>query len=326
MNKRLLFSCSFGKQRGWGHIVRCSAIAEQAHLRGYETHLCSPNSDTGLPVDITQHFSHTYNPNTRLNYTALILDIPTATELDLIPFQLNNNAPIIVIDDECKRDLAFADIIVNPALDAQTLPYPHTVYDQCLGETYALVRSPFRIPPPSTSRAGIALVMGGTDVLSLIPQILDSITHNNSMFKQTPILLITPTHPTTQAAIEDRSKQATQLTWLPHANAQQIATTFQRAQLGITACGGAAYEMASCGLRFVGIVVAENQRKFAHAIHNQWQFPVIDGAELSSTKLLNALQGLALSSHQPSTPHIDGHGATRLLDKIEKALRCRSAL
>lgn len=320
MNNNLFFSCPFGGLHGWGHVVRCSALAEQARERGFTTHICSPSDFSTLPAEIRDAFSQIVSCASTSDYDAVIVDNPEMGQHEVMAYSLSKDALIVVIDDECTRNLSFADIIVNPAIDAHTLPYPETVNIKCLGETYALLRSPLEMPSPNdASRSGIALVMGGTDVLNLVPKILSILMDSESPFSQTSIQLITPPRPETQRSIESCLHQSKQLTWLQKANADQIAHIFQTSQFGITACGGTAYEMACCGLPFVGIVVAENQKQFARSIHKRWQLPVIDGQSISSLLLLNRLQSLANTSNHYA--QVDGHGASRVLDRIIAANR-----
>lgn len=324
MSTQLLFHCQYGDQQGWGHLVRCSALAQHAREQGLTTHLWSAGDKASLPVEIQNSFDGLVSRFSPSDYAALVVDNPEAERHEVMAFWPAGK-PIIVIDDTCTRDLSYADVIINPALNAHTLPYPATVRATCLGADYALLRAPFRqLANDCKQRKGMVIMIGGTDVLNLVPEILDCLTDTKHPFQHIPIHLITPVRKPTRQAIENYLKQSKRITWHRNAHAAQIASLFRQSRVGITACGGTTYEMAACKLPFLGIVVADNQQSFSSAIQHAWQLPIISGHTVTGAIICANLQRLL----QAPTPdfRIDGHGVSRALQTIKKALRNRSAL
>lgn len=313
MSKAILFHCLFGGEYGWGHVVRCSALAEEAQARGYLTHLWSTRDAGQLPDNVKKHFSSVVTTFSPLDYSALILDNLKASQKEVSSFWPIGKAPVVVLDDEGKRDLSFADIIINPALEAERFHYPSSS-QLCLGEPYALLRKAFQPISQTLPRKGLAITLGGTDVLNLAPTLLEHL--GDSKYVDWPITLITPKREATEQAIEKHLQTFKEGNWLQQASADEIALAFRSAELGITACGGTAYEMAACQLPFVGIVVAENQQHFSSVIEKTWRLPILNSTELEKGILMKSLQ--SLQGHSAPFSQVDGLGAQRVIEMLSK--------
>ena len=329
--KQLLFHCRYGHHYGWGHLVRCSALAIEARKRGLTTYLWSPDAAQQLPAVILQDFDTILNePPVPANYAGLVLDNLEATQSVVAAFWPVGERPIVAVDDAGTRDLSFAHMIVNPALHAPADAYKYSVAPQpilCLGPDYALLRESFVQMRHTTrqqaarkrdQRSGIAIVVGGTDVLNLVPTLLDYLLDPSSPFVNEPIHLITPIRAATRDAIAEHQHNKKNLHWHSQASAEQLAQLMHKCRFGITACGGTVYEMASCELPFVGIVVADNQIAFAQAVEKEWLLPILPGTQLTASALIKSL--LRLEQVPENYAEVDGRGAVRVFNRLNQHL------
>ena len=184
MKKRIIIRVDGDSKTGYGHIIRCVALAELL-APAFTIDFISRTTD-GFAVD-------------QIADTANLISFPeTVTEQEEIAF-IKNNArknDIVILDGYhftsayrqaiknipvklvCIEDVpagfypANAIICPSPVLQKSDFnALPETVF--CLGLPFAMLRKAFRQPLPLlNNRQGILVAMGGTDVYCLTPVIV----------------------------------------------------------------------------------------------------------------------------------------------------------
>ena len=324
MRQKLLFHCHFGGTHGWGHLIRSSALAAEAKARGFHCILWTDGDSRNLIDDIKNAF-HTITPELpNETFFAVIFDdhYITAEQIEAIP--IIGRPHIVVVDDEGKRDLSFASLVVNPSLDAEKFSYPD-VRSKCVGPEFALLRTSFRgsnnlrlkrmeDQAELERRTNLAIMMGGTDILNLQPEVLRmSLRYFGSRLNP---VLIGPEKPETREAIREIIAQYPRVQWFQHASGEVVAQILHQCRYAISACGGAVYELAACNVPFLGVVVAENQKYFGEAVQQYWGLPVIQANDLNETTFRDAF--VIIEQTRPNFSGVDGQGAKRVINTLRQ--------
>lgn len=332
-----VFRLEFGGERGWGHLVRCAALAEELQRRDWMCGLWTSGSLAGLPAELGRAFSRVValapdwaaNPPPEvIAANQCIIDLYDFSDDELENFQgrlrseSGENAPrVLVIDDEATRSLAGADLILNARLGLANSPYaPQT--RALLGERYALLRSGLRGPADATisfsSRAMPVLIMfGGTDPAQMTAVTLNALADVDTE-KFVPIVVRSRFQEGKQAVAEALLRFA-EFQQVEGLNAAALAGWARHCKFAITAAGGSAYELAFLGLPFVSVVVAANQREQARAMDRHWQMPVVDVQKEHRFAISGAVRRLLAGISREAILAIDGKGAARVADAIEKS-------
>jgi spore coat polysaccharide biosynthesis predicted glycosyltransferase SpsG len=228
---------------------------------------------------------------------------------------------LLAIDDECHRRLGAASLALNTRPGLARTPYAAGVR-ALLGESYALLRpglrSPEAIDPPWPDDIDPVLVMiGGTDPRGLAAAALHALADVDAQ-RYAPVLVQTRAADDGGAAIEAALARFEARVWVSRVDACALAGWARVCRWSISACGSTIYELSFLGLPFVGIIAAENQRAFAREIENRWAMPVVEGDERLRASAAGAFRRLVAQPIQESWRAIDGLGARRVADAMER--------
>lgn len=180
--KQALFRLDSGGKFGLGHIMRSKALA-----------------DALLDIDIESTFAvHTIHADESIRphcliyindeqefialakaYDIIIIDHYDYTTEQFWQLSTNNQAALVVLDDECNRGDLYADIVVNPVAQALALPYKEVAARAKLliGPEYILLKKSFQHLQlkPFALRDSIVITFGGSDVTGLTLPVLKAL-------------------------------------------------------------------------------------------------------------------------------------------------------
>ena len=336
--KGLLFRCDFGASAGWGHLVRCSAIAQAARAYGFPAGLVTRGDLQVLPEALAMSFNAIFPTDAcfpgELFFQKVFegdyaWDVVVIDHYDygmdalssLCGLLHSKNTCCVQIEDHPAHFCSKADIIVCPGFSGEGLDLGVFGKDKVYaGLEYTLLRAPFGTDFPRTLNPmgplpTVALMLGGTDPLSLMPRILDSLFGATGGYCSPSVIA--------PAGADFEGLQLQLARFESHSvhmrlSGEGVVRCFQAADYGITACGGTVYEMAALGLPFIGVCVAENQLKTAQCIEQAWSLPVIQGEDFSQQLFVEAWYRLTGDFPSGKTPYagVDGRGPERVLSAI----------
>ena len=342
----IIFRCDLGAKEGWGHVSRCSALAEAARERGLESILLTSGSVGDLPDDLLEPFhcikERWFDPgseegwleavNKRRPVHGVVIDSYDFGRRDLMALSTVLGAgkgKLVLLDDYRGEPQGEVDLMVNPGLGASSTDYG--VGNRVLaGSEYALIRKCFRsrswaAPAESESVASAIILLGGTDCRNLALKILTYLFEITGGGVE-PVL-IGGKRGDDRIYIEEAMGRFPRALWLESVDGTELADFFGRCRWGITTCSVTAYEMATCRLPFLGIVVAKNQEAMGEAIMERWGMPVLKSEELtidrfrSSWSRLNEEFPSRSAEERCDYGGIDGKGAGRVVSEILDIVR-----
>ncbi len=287
-----------------GHIMRCLTLAQELRRRGAVCHFVT-RAHQGHPADLIAHMGFDLSllsapdgpapasPPVHAAWAGLPWEQDLAETraviakadwliVDHYAFDArwqkglsDRVGRIMVIDDLADRPHA-ADVLLDQNLGREAGDYDELVPAQCrrlIGPRFALLRPEF-VQARDTSLARratpalrqILISMGGTDAGNATGQVLD-VLDGLDLAGDVAVTIVmgsnAPFLDTVRQQVEKLSFNATVRT-----DARDMAQLMTKADLAIGAAGGTAWERCCLGLPTLMLVLAENQRPGAQALHN----------------------------------------------------------
>ena len=318
-----LFRLEFGGASGWGHLVRCGALAAELRQRGWRCDLWTTSESSGVPAALREPFTQVVPfqagaPVPR-GYGWLVADNYAVSDALLGAWRGTFRGRILAIDDEARRQLTGADLVLNarPGIDASAYP-PGPV--MLLGERYALLRPGLARPHhpgwvAPTGTMPVLVMLGGTDPAGLTPVVLDALADLEAA-RLVPVV-VQPARRANACGETPAGRSFESVVTLADLDERELAGWAGCCRVAVSAAGGTLFELAALQLPFVSIVVAENQRAFARQIEQRWGMPCVENGPGLGAALRQALRGLlARPDHQRAAPVIDFQGAVRVADAM----------
>jgi UDP-2,4-diacetamido-2,4,6-trideoxy-beta-L-altropyranose hydrolase len=315
-----------GANIGFGHITRCTSIY-QAFEEYSITPLMIVNGDDSTTT-VLNKFNHIilnwHNNKKKLfnllqNHDVVIIDSYLADKI--LYKEIANKVKIAVyIDDTLRIDYP-AGIIINPALNAQNLPYPkhENVTTYLLGSQYAMMRKPFWETRTKTKNIKeeiheIMVTFGGDDARNMTPKVINLIKDNYPNIKINAVIGKGFKHTNEIKAIKHDK-----INLIFNPDGEEMKNIMLNSDVAISAGGQTLYELARVGLPAIAVLVAENQR------YNVEQWQKIGSIEYAGswndkdiinniTKLLRKLEAKKIREDKSSVKQsiIDGQGVKRI--------------
>lgn len=344
--KSFLFRCDFGGAFGWGHLVRCAALARVARECGYITGVMTSGDPSVLPSDIASVFDETIRldgscPSLSfwegLFTQAFSWDVVLIDHYGYVSPRLNplldylhtRSVCCVQVEDHPKHFSSHADVILCPGFSGEGIDLDVFGSDKVYaGLDYVLLRPEFGISAEDTfaPRGGgiprIAVILGGTDPSLLMPRVLQALYEATKGLCIPEIIL--PAGADEGSLLEVLSRFS-KFRVHEQMSSKAVAQCFKRCDYGITACGGTVYEMASLGLPFIGVCVAENQEKTARYMEKAWSLPIIQAASFSQAGFASAWAALVAQFPEGRRPYasIDARGPYRALSAIVRSIQAQ---
>lgn len=343
----LIFRFDFGSARGWGHAVRMSAIAEGARKQGLRTIVLTHDDYTGLPKDLHESFDEWIhldarkpsNPTLeillspkRAHTKAIIVDHYDYEPEDIKRLQALGFKCLWVVDEpEAKH--ALADWVLAPGVGPQAPSIRYRLKsfreEQILsGARFALVRDAFASKHAKALGQKacqddpwrLLVIFGGTDTRGLAIytlQVLAEVFAGKGVSAEIDLVSGVGLRP---HVIDNVAQKFSALRVHIGLSAEKMAMLMTNVHGAITACGGTVAELATIGVPFIGVMVADNQMPTAEALKECLALPVLDYASLDDDTLRAAWDLWCehrLRWARTLAEQFDGQGVMRVLEAIK---------
>ncbi|WP_423751530.1 UDP-2,4-diacetamido-2,4,6-trideoxy-beta-L-altropyranose hydrolase [Salinirarus marinus] len=266
-----------GSDIGYGHLVRTTALAREAHSRGHTVtyatttpsavrDVCSvPIETVTLPVrdDPSPFVDWIRRTNPDVAYTDAY---PVDTNYQCA---VREQIPLVVAQDDARHTIC-ADAFVNGNLYANELTYdyvePEPVWH--LGPEYLLLRDEVarlakETPPWRETVSEVLITMGGSDIRGMTPTAmcaLDGLEANLTV-------VIGPGFSNGNEI--RRMASDVEICCSVVETPPNLLELMFDADLAITACGSTVYELLALGTPAVAVVQAANQRHIASVLNDK---------------------------------------------------------
>jgi len=334
---------------GIGHLMRCSALAEELLTRGAPVDLLvRPLSDrlrehvSGRGVGV-RHLAEPAGGEADLRCTIALADRLGAAwvVVDGYRFDARYQAAltaaglrVLWIDDDAHAASYTAEVIVNQNLHARPEMYrrlpPGTRL--LLGPRYALLRPEFRRrrePPDRTSLPRRILVSaGGGDAGALIPTILEGIAGLDR--DPIEVTIVAGPHASTSLLRAAADRLAPRARVLPFV--EDMTAVMAGCDLAVSAAGSTVWELLALGVPSMLVELADNQAWTAAELDRRGAAVSLGPHhELTASAVTGALRDLwndpprLERMRRAGSTIVDARGAERVADHVVPATRPKLA-
>ncbi len=332
--KDVIFRCDFGGKTGWGHVVRCSALADALCDLQVATTLLTRGEVGTLPRTIRECFQSIIQIDEKFpgiglwkkllgadaNLKAIVVDHYSYRGNKLNRLK-DLGSRLVIIDDDTGADLSAADLVVNPGMAVDLKKYSHSG-KLLAGSAYALLRSEFskagKMGSHDAGEPNSVLIMpGGTDPYDIGAILLEWLA--GRVGESLRPVVAGSREVLDRPSVQKALGKFTRYECLHDAGPADLSNWMSVCAYGITACGGTVYEMAATGLPFLGVTVADNQRDMGSAIIRNWGLPILEKDALCSDSLNAAWDALRRdypTGRRLQIKGLDGRGASRVAGEI----------
>lgn len=267
----ILFRVDGNAQIGLGHVMRCLALADMlAPAFGCRFAIHAPT--TGLLALFEQKqvpvvSLHTANV---AEFTAIL----TPADLVVLDGYQFGEAIQRAVKAACGKliyidDLLIghqvADIVINHTADIAPTDYSAEPYTRfLLGPAYALVNPIFKASVP-ISTGPIFVNLGGADPLNITHQVVSQLVVTVPATQ--PIRVVLGGANSHRSSFTSFSQD--RITLLTNLSVSAMVEEIDACALAIVSCSTIAYEVATVGRPFIGILSADNQRRLARFFDEQ---------------------------------------------------------
>lgn len=265
MKPYIVFFTEGSNRFGWGHIMRCFALAKAFAKKEFEVSFVVDGD--GEATKIIQDFSvltgnwkteTSFIEKTLFHESIAIIDSYHAT-VETYQFIKSKARAIAFLDDYNRLDYPDG-ILINGTIGAEKIAYPAKPNKRMLvGSKFVILRPEFTFPLPVRTFPEkiqtLLLMFGGTDPLHLTQKILPLITKRYPRAKKH---VIVGTENYQKLSFHTGLDNYTLLH--SHIEATLMRTLMLQSDLALSAAGQTINELAVCGLPSILFKTAENQR------------------------------------------------------------------
>jgi UDP-2,4-diacetamido-2,4,6-trideoxy-beta-L-altropyranose hydrolase len=257
--KHLAIFTEAGDGIGFGHLMRCRAIADAFREVNWEVtiHLYWKGAHCPSDNDLSVYDWHAQP----------LIDGESTAQIALIDSYLADAVSYKSIAQKCSFVCAIDDynrlvypvsLVLNPGITAGRIDYSNQVVDVFEGKSFILLRAEIRnankdLQAIREDLKVITITVGGSDVHELLPR-LGSWVRETLPDAQIRIIL-----PDVQRAEALRNALPT-VDVHGRQTASEMVVLFQSSDLVISACGQTLHELACLGTPFIGILTGDDQR------------------------------------------------------------------
>ncbi|AMC01345.1 Spore coat polysaccharide biosynthesis protein, predicted glycosyltransferase [Aerococcus viridans] len=315
-----------GPDIGLGHISRCTSLYDEVASRGFNVELViyGDENNIGLLKKRNFTFVNWYDKNNLYKCISksdyVIVDSYKANlEIYEIISQISKRA--LYIDDVGRLNYP-KGIVLNPALDTSYIVYPKDkAITYLLGPHYIILRPPFIDVKRDYIEKNIQnalIVMGGTDIRNLLPDITTQIC---TKYPDINFRIIIGT---TSNELEEISNNGVyNVKIYNNLTGDEIKQLMLESDFAITAAGQTIYELIATCTPFIPIQVIDNQKftvsailenNLVHKVLN-WESDSLREQIIQEIELLKE-QAYRVSLSDKYSNFIDGKGVQRIIDEL----------
>ncbi|MDP4712436.1 MAG: hypothetical protein NWS63_14645 [Saprospiraceae bacterium] len=252
-SKECVILSEAGSQIGFGHLTRCTALADSLCELGCKVHQVL--LENGFePEEAWKTMPWITAPSEVIRRypkaNVVIIDSYLATPSLYSYFQCQGK--MVVAIDDFNRIVYPANLIINPNVFFPQINYSNQSAKTVGGRDYVILRKPFR--KELSHREGlehpikILVTLGGSDFRQLLPTVVQVVGE----LKFLPVTVISP------EGYEKRLGNE-RVIFLKQQNADQMLQNMMDADIVISACGQTLHELAALGKATVGICLDIDQ-------------------------------------------------------------------
>lgn len=275
---RLGIRADGGPGLGWGHIMRCLALAEELEKIGTKVEFlsrknceviekikhCGFDVRPLVSISIDEEVEEVLQILRDKDLAVLITDSYQIDEAYLS--RIREKVSVLVSIDDLNQMQYPSDLVVNGNIYAPNLSYKriHEKTKFLLGPQYLLLRREFsnsferRI---ADTVEEVLITVGGSDIFNLTPQIMRVI---NSLPIKRVQVVIGPSF-TNKAEIGATAQKMIPRVVL-HENVENMSQLMVSCDIAITAGGTTLYELAATGTPGIAVLQADNQLQAAEVM------------------------------------------------------------
>lgn len=272
-----------GPSIGSGHLIRCTALAEELRKYGHKVcFLCRNRLSQSIDFPV-YYFDRTYSMQECAQYSfppitdelpalslilkseqigCIIVDHYGATE-EYFHALVGMGIAVVAVDDMCVHKFP-VDVVINGNIYAEDLFYEGATH-ALLGPEYLLLRKEFQNVPPkkiNTKVSKIYITSGGADPLHFCEAMMQCLVSLDMKTVQMH-LIVGPDFE--EGYVHQLKTSFPHTLFIFHADMRQC---MEDADLFITAAGSTLYELAACGTPNISYILAEDQRRIGNAMHH----------------------------------------------------------
>lgn len=331
MTSSLVIRADANQHIGFGHVMRCLALAQAWQERGgavmfvtnsdlppairmrFQTHSVaytllepSPHSDQQQTMAVAQ----------QLDTEWVVIDGYHFTEAYLEALK-SAGFHILCIDDLGQLERYNADLVLNQNIYAAGTLYPSLPPTALLlGTRFSLLRREFRDLPPIEAplpdfARHLLITLGGADANNVTLMVLQALAQITQVTFEVVVVV--------GGGNPHLDSLQTAAAALPHhvrfqRNTGAMASLMSQADMAVTASGSTLWEFAYLGVPCVALVTADNQRRSAERMH---ELGAVALAQLNVEDLSQQIIALAGSASRRGEMRsllqamVDGRGALR---------------
>lgn len=326
-----------GANIGLGHIMRTLVLAKELAKENDVIYICRTDNElsfkdigikykSGIEKVIKEGFEVEF---IRENY---VIEDLKKIEIDLLitdTYDVDDNYFYKTKDlfkrtayiDDMNKHYFDVDFLINQNINAKDLDYKtRKGTNMLLGSKYVMLREEFRNAPMKSIKEKVKDVMitlGGADPNHITEKILNFTRDTDYNFH----VVIGPSF---EFHEELNSYENSTVKLYYNANMYEI---MQKCDLAISGCGSTLYELASCGVPVLGIILADNQRCIAEKLDELGIIKNIGWYDdFKSDKFISDFNSLTLNYNirkqmsEKSQHVIDGKGVGRLVKELNEKL------
>ena len=337
MTRKIVFLCEFGGPKGWGHLTRCVAMAQEAGGRGWCTALVGSGTLAGLPQEAKEAFGSavgdcdwiTELPPEAVSATVVFVDEMYQHDESLHRIrrqflgEQKTGKLIIGTDDMQRRRMDAVDIVVNSEIQLFESSYAPCV-QSLLGEKYSMLRRPFsRVNrcPSLSGKTSVFVMMGGTDPFGLNLRAVESLDRDFCI----PNVVVGESY-RHRSELEGLLSEFGESTLSQALSGREVVECMGASNYGIIACGTSSLELGALQLPFVGLSIIDNQTATARKIAKNWRLPILhcEEREVQAAEIREKFEELLADFPRDRSKRfgeVDGLGCSRIMDVCERVLR-----
>ncbi len=255
---RVAFFTEGGGTKGFGHIVRCKALAEEFCGRGFETlfFVCKSGS---LPIFVGDVLDFEWDSLPQLqDIDIAVVDSYHAKKetMELI----SKNAKTTLFFDDFNRVVYPDGFVLNAAFGAANLAYSNQKAACLLGSKYVILRKEFRAKRAKKrvkTPRNILLSFGGADNKNAAKKISSILVKNH---KKLEISVVKGKKP--------KRKREGQISYFSSLGAKKFRELMQKSNMGVFSCSQTLYEAFAVGLDSIGVLSESNQQSLCDGVEN----------------------------------------------------------
>jgi spore coat polysaccharide biosynthesis predicted glycosyltransferase SpsG len=334
----ILFRCDASKEIGFGHLVRCSALADEIRrvsdtrvvfamregtlgvdLRGYEVELLPSNSvDYGAWLEKTAQ---------KFKASVLVVDVRDELSVQELERLKGDDGPLIVILDDLSDRRFAADLVFYPPVpQVRRADWPGFRGEVFVGWEWTILRSQFSSPLHGKSTAGntLLITMGGSDPGGMTLKAVRALETIEADFA--PVIVLGAGFSPKDRLLKLLETARHRFTILE--NLSDMRTQMLRVDMALCAYGMTAFELAASGVPAVYLCLTKDHAESASALSDAGV-----GLSLGLSEDVTEAQVAAVVANLLADPRrraqmsdkarklIDGKGAARIAQILAERIK-----